>query len=664
MKSTIFATAFVLGVSLTAQSPRVMTPDDVLAVEAIGAVKVSPDGTRVLYELTYADLKDDATRSEIWLASTIDPSAKPRKFTASREDRSPAWSPDGRSIAFLSTRGSGGGDSPRAQVYVMSASGGEADALTDAKGGVTGFSWSPDSKRIAFIATEPLTEAQEKDQKDKNDARVVDGDYRFSHLWMIDVESKRAKAVVSNNAALADPNWSPDGTRLAYVSRPTPKTDDEELADVYVANVDGTGTPRKLLENEGPDTSPRWSPDGKSIALNTYDPKRGKLGIEHLVVIPAEGGKARDLIANPDGIATDIAWSADGSHLYFRTAHHTTTNVFRIAAGGGAPEALTHDEAVINSFSVSADGTRIAFARSDLLHAPDVYTSAVPVSNAQRITDHNAAVRELALGRAEVVRWTAKDGLPLEGILIYPVGYREGSKVPVVASIHGGPSGSWAQTFPRTMVGYEHVWAGKGWATFMPNPRGSSGYGESFERANIRDWGGKDFQDIQSGLDELVRRGIADPSRMVQTGWSYGGYMTAWTLTQTNRFKAVVVGAGLTDMFSMYSTNDLQRILEGYFGDTPWNDVEAYRRASAMTFIRNAKTPTLILHGGADVRVPPSQAQELYIGLRKNNVPVEMVVYPREGHNFREPRHIFDKMTRETAWIEKYLDTKAVAELR
>jgi dipeptidyl aminopeptidase/acylaminoacyl peptidase len=245
--------------------------------------------------------------------------------------------------------------------------------------------------------------------------------------------------------------------------------------------------------------------------------------------------------------------------------------------------------------------------------------------------------------------------LALEGVLIYPFGYRTGTKVPLVASIHGGPSGVWSQAFPRGVNNYAHVWAGKGWAVFMPNIRGSSGYGEKFQLANVRDWGGMDFQDVQSGLDELVRRGIADPDRMVQSGWSYGGYMTAWTLTQTHRFKAVVVGAGLTDMFSMYPTNDLQRTLDGYFGDTPWNDLESYRRASAMTFIKQAQTPTLILHGAADVRVPVTQGQELYVGLRKNNVPVQMVVYPREGHGFTEPRHILDKMKRETEWIEKYL---------
>jgi dipeptidyl aminopeptidase/acylaminoacyl peptidase len=666
--------ALLMVASLAAQSSspvtlRSMTPADVLAIKGANGVRISPEGKWVLYELASSDPKDNRARNEIWLASAAGQTApfKPRRFTSGRQDRSPQWSPDGQWVAFLGTRGDAaeagaaggaegtGGAAARQQIFLMPAFGGEADALTDAKSGVTSFAWSPDSARIAFVATVPLTDAQEKDQKDRIDARVIDADYRYSHLWVIDAESKKATEIVKNNAVLADPQWSPDGRRLAFVSRPTPRADDGGLSDVYITNADGTGSPRKLLENEGPDDTPRWSPDGRSIALTSRDAQHGRLGIAHLIVIPAEGGKPRDLSPDPDAEPTDLVWSADGSALYFRAAHHTTAQIYRAAVSGGTPEALTRDEATITSFSVSHDGTRMAFSRSDLQHAPDVYVSSLPKVSIERVTDHSPSLRDLALGRSEVIHWSGKDGMALEGLLIYPVGYRGGNRVPLVAAIHGGPSGVWAQAFPRTVNNYTHVWAGKGWAVFLPNIRGSSAYGEKFQVANVRDWGGMDYWDIQTGLDELVKRGIADPDRMVQTGWSYGGYMTAWTLTQTARFKAVVVGAGLTDMFSMYPTNDLHRVLDGYFGDTPWNDLESYRRASAMTYITQAKTPTLILHGGADVRVPVSQGQELYVGLQKNNVPVQMVVYPREGHGFSEPRHILDKMKRETEWIEKYL---------
>jgi dipeptidyl aminopeptidase/acylaminoacyl peptidase len=253
------------------------------------------------------------------------------------------------------------------------------------------------------------------------------------------------------------------------------------------------------------------------------------------------------------------------------------------------------------------------------------------------------------------MRWKSKDGLEVEGIVVYPAGYTPGRRYPTVAFIHGGPAGVWTQGFPAGWGNFAHVWASNGWVAFFPNPRGSVAYGEKFLLANVRDWGKGDYDDIQTGLDTLVARGVADPGRLAQSGWSYGGYMTAWTITQTNRFKAAMVGAGLTNMYSMYSTNDLQRTLEGYFGAEPWNDEEAYRRASAMTFIKQAKTPTLILHGQADLRVPIGQAQELYMGLRKNGVPVELVFYPREPHGLQEPRHQLDKMRREYDWFARHV---------
>lgn len=659
MKNLLFACllSVFLCQSIQGQAPRPMTFDDIMALKTVANTAISPDGKLIAYTVSYADMKENERRTEIWMVAASGGQA--RRFTYGKNDTAPQWSPDGQWLAFLSTRGIG--EAAKPQIYLISPFGGEAEKLTDAKAGVSSavsvssFVWSPDSKRIAFVAQVPLTEAEEKKQKDKDDAQVIDTNFRFSHLWVMDVESKKATEIVKDNFVLSDPQFAPDGKRLSYTAHPTTKADDGSLSDIYIASADGSGTPRKLYENAGPDSNARWSPDGKWISFSSRDAKSGNLGFPGLYIIAAEGGTPRAVTPNFDRAASTVTWSRDGATLYFSSAHRTTSQIFGIPAAGGEAKMISSGEAIINGVSFTSSADKVAFARSDLQHPADVYVSSVASFNPTKLTDHNPQLKNIALGRSEVIKWKSKDGMEIEGILIYPVGYEAGKRYPTLAYIHGGPSGVWTQAFPGDYRTYAHIWAGKGWAVFLPNVRGSSAYGEKFLLANVKDWGGGDYQDIQTGLDDLIKRGIADPDKLGQAGWSYGGYMTAWTLTQTNRFKAVMVGAGLTNMYSMYSTNDLQRILDGYFGGEPWDMTELYWGRSAMAHIKKAKTPTLILHGGNDQRVPIGQAQELYMGLKKNNVPVQLVFFPREGHSLQEPRHQLDKMKREYAHFAKYV---------
>jgi dipeptidyl aminopeptidase/acylaminoacyl peptidase len=635
-----------------AQTKRPMSYDDIMALKTVGGTAISPDGRHVLYTLSYADMKENERRTEIWMVSAE--GGKPRRFTSGKNDNSPQWSPDGEMVAFISTRGTG--EAARPQIYLIPAFGGEAEKLTDSKTGVNAFTWSSDSKRIAYVAQRPLTEAEEKKQKDKDDAQVIDANFRFSHLWVIEVESKKASEIVKRDWVVSDPQFSPDGKLISFTSHPTPKADDGSLSDIYIANADGTVEPRKLYNNDGPDSGARWSPDGKWISFSSRDAKMGTLGFQRLQIISAGGGTPRAVAPSYDGSVPAVVWSRDGSTLYFATTHRTTSQIFSVPSAGGEAKPVSSGEAVIAGMSIARNADKVSFLRSDIQHPADIHVSSLTSFNPVKLTDHNPQLAGIALGRSEVIRWKGKDGMEIEGVLVYPVNYEAGKRYPVIANIHGGPSGVWTQSFPGSHGNYAHIWAGRGWAVFLPNVRGSSGYGEKFLMANYRDWGGGDFQDIQTGLDELIRRGIADPDKLGQAGWSYGGYMTAWTLTQTNRFKAVMVGAGLTNMFSMYSTNDLQRVLEGYFGAQPWDDLEVYwTKASAMAHIKKAKTPTLILHGANDQRVPIGQAQELYMGLKKNGVPVQLVFYPREGHGLQEPRHQLDKMKREYAHFSKYV---------
>lgn len=652
-----------------ATTQRPFTVDDVLGVRQVADAQISPDGKWVAYVVTTADLKEDAFDSDIWVVPAV--GGTPTRLTTSKKsDTQPRWSPDGRRLAFISARGE------KPQLFVISPSGGEAEQVTESRTGVTSFQWSPDGQRIAFVAQRDLTADEERRQKEKDDAIVVDKDFKLSRIWAVDVATHRVTEVVSGDYQASDPQWSPDGRRLAFVTNPTPKADDGNLSDVWVVDVTlgsvagdtgaasgnaarSTSTAaraRRLVENDGPDNAPRWSPDGRRIALLTRQGKESELGMQQLAVVPAEGGVPRVLAPSFDYAVGAPSWSPDGRTLFFAAPVRTGAQLFAADVAAGTVRQLSDVKAMMGAATVSRDGQVAAFTLSDLQQPNDVHVASLRgVWKPLKLTDHNPQVRSLALGRGEVVRWKSKDGLEVEGVVIYPVGYTPGRRYPTVAFIHGGPSGVWTQGFPSSWGNFAHVWASNGWVSFFPNPRGSSAYGEKFLLANVRGWGKGDYEDIQTGLDTLVARGIADPDKLAQSGWSYGGYMTAWTITQTTRFKAAMVGAGLTNMFSMYSTNDLQRILDGYFGGEPWNDEAAYRRASAMTFIKQAKTPTLIQHGQADSRVPIGQAQELYMGLRKNGVPVELVFYPREPHGLQEPRHQLDKMRREYDWFARYV---------
>ncbi len=643
----------LLAATLMAQQ-RNMEFDDIMKMKTAGAPQISPDGKWVVYTVAGADMKEDAVRTNLWLVAAEAGAALRQLTRGPKTDTLPRWSPDGRSIAFLSDRGDG------AQIHRIAVDGGEAEKVSSSKSPVTAFQWSPDGKSLAYVSLDPLTETQTQREKDKDDAKVNQREYRMAHLWVVGADGQRARRLTHGGYTVSDPQWSPDGASIAYVTNPTPNANDGGASDIWIVGADGA-SPRKVAGGPGPESAPRWSPDGARLAFSGHPGSTYNVIHNRLHVLYLSTGKVVALDKPADFEPGAFTWSADGKWLYFNPTNRTISELYAVAADDSSMKRISDGKGLVSQFTFSRDGRKAAFLWGDSEHPNNVHVTAVNVPETGafhpvRLSDVNPQVKDLALGRTEVVQWKSRDGKEIEGLVLYPVGYQPGKKYPLLVFVHGGPSGVVTQTFMAGPSNFGQVWAGKGWVILYPNFRGSSAYGEAFQRSNINAWGKGDFADIQSGVDMMIAKGVADPDKMAQTGWSYGGYMTAWTITQTTRFKAAMVGAGLTDMVSMYSTNDLQHVLDDYFGGPPWGSgqTEKYLRASAMNYIQRAKTPTLILHGAADNRVPPTQGIELYEGLKQNGVPVEMVTFPREPHGLAEPRHQLDRMKREYDWIAKY----------
>jgi dipeptidyl aminopeptidase/acylaminoacyl peptidase len=650
---------------------RPVTVDDVLELKAIASPMVSPDGTRVVYTVRGWEAPSEEepnqreSRTRIWMAPVGGGPARQITF-GPRGDTQPQWSPDGRYISFLSARGSGSGeDAPRPQIYVMRADGGEARRVTDVKEGVAAYAWAPDSRRLAIVATDERTADETTRAKIKDDERVFEGDLRFRHLWVTDVAAGATPARLTEGrdytVAADTPSWSPDGTRIAFAATVTEMLRDERQ-DVYIVATD-TRQVTKISTNFGRDNRPRWSPDGAIIAW-VADPNTAKphgdgtaatqINQSRLMLYDVAAKSIRDASAPTfDLEAGTPQWTPDSARILFTTGQRTYSNVFAYDVKGGRYVALT-EKRTIQLGSQSRDGAVVALLQDSPETPNDVYVTGADFRTFNRLSTANPQTGEFALGATEVVTWKS-DGWEVEGVLLKPVGFQAGRRYPLLVVAHGGPAGAFVNNFRVGGLEGGQLWAGQGWAVFYPNPRGSTNYGEKFLRANINDWGGGDYRDIMSGIDALVTRGIADPDKLALIGWSYGGYMTAWSITQTARFKAAMVGAGLTNLWSMYGTNDIPNVLIGYFGGQAGPErLPLYMERSAMTRIDKVVTPTLILHGGSDERVPIGQAQELFRGLKDRGKVTELVFYPREGHGIAEYYHQKDRLTRIQDWISRY----------
>jgi len=641
----ILVAAFGYGHLPRAQEPGdpegklALTPEAAINIHFLSDLELSPDGTRLAFVVSEAP-KGEQRAQHIWMYDKKTDSV--RQFTySSKSETNPRWSPDGSQLAFLSNRG---GDEQ--QIYLMNSSGGEAAARTKGKSSIKSFEWSKDGKYIAYIAPNSKTEEDEKKEKDKNDARIADKDNKQPRAWLLPVESGDPKALTPPNWEIKEVTWMPSGQNLVVAATDHPESDQntDRIFGVHVPD----GQMVQLAAPRGPFGHLRVSPNGKTIA---YIGSRGDGPSPHdLMLLPVENDAARNITGlSLDRQIFDFKWLRDGTLLAVSAdGFHTKFSAF---GANGAIKQITSKISINPSAFAASDGGEAFFVSQTATQPQELFVWDEK-TDPHQITHINDAWSHYSLAAPEFYKYKSFDGQEIEVALLKPEGYNGKTKLPLIVLIHGGPTGAWEDTVET----WGQLLVARGYAIFYPNIRGSIGYGQKFIEMNRGDWGCGDFKDVMAGVDDLIARGIADPDRLAIGGWSYGGYMSEWAITQTTRFKAAVSGAGLSDLVSEYGTEQHPSYDEWFYG-VPYEPekIAGFLNSSPFVHLKNVKTPTLILQGEADTVDPVGQSTELYRGLKRYGVDTELVLYPREPHGFHEEKHLVDRLNRILAWYDKYL---------
>jgi dipeptidyl aminopeptidase/acylaminoacyl peptidase len=633
-----------------AQSRRRLTLIDLLNVPRLTDPQLSPDGRQIVYELAEADWKANKRVSHVWRVGA-DGSGLVR-MTSGAGEQGARWSPDGSAIAFYGKRG---GDA-EAQAYLIPNGGGEAKALTHHATSVSRVSWSPDGKSIYFTAPDPKSaEAKERDSA-KDDVFAFDENYQQMHVWRAAVDTGAETRITSGDFSVLDYQLSRDGRKIAHHRAPNPLLGYADQGEVWVMDADGS-QPVQLTKNDIPENGASLSPDGAQLLfLAAANERFDKYYNRKIFVMPAGGGPHK--IVSPPNVSYEIEraiWSKDGKSIYFLANMGIHAELFVMPAAGGPSKQLTDGPHSIGAWSM--EGDRHAFTVDEATNPGDVWALTPGAPAPARVTHvFDYLAQEFDLPREEKIQWKGADGVTVEGLLFYPVGYQQGQRYPFAVQTHGGPQASDRFGFGSWEY-YPQVLAAKGYVVLQPNYRGSTGYGDPF----LRDMVGHYFQnshlDVMAGVDEVIRRGIADPERMVKSGWSGGGHMTNKIITFTDRFKAAASGAGAANWVSMYAQSDTRTQRTPWFGGTPWQKnapIDLYWSNSPLKDVANVKTPTIFFVGQQDPRVPMPQSVEMYRALKSNGVPTHLYVAPREPHVWEELRHELFKMNVELEWFEKY----------
>ncbi|MCU1294571.1 MAG: peptidase prolyl oligopeptidase active site domain protein [Bryobacterales bacterium] len=648
--------------AVTPPARRLLNIDDLYRLKQVGDPQVSPDGKLVAYTVTVMDKESDKQITNIWMADW-DGSGEFQLTYDNESASSPHWSPDGKYLAFMSSRP---GKTKGAQVWILDRRGGEARQFTHLKDQtITQFEWSPDSTRLALVLRDkedPATAAPAPDAEKRPKPIVIDR-YHFkedqqgylpaalhNHLYLLDPATEKLEQITAGDHDEHDIAWAPDGSEIAFVSNHDRDPDRTLNSDVFIMEAHPGAKAQQLTTFKGPDSGPlAWSPDSKLIAyLQGSEPKYSAYSMERLAVVPAAGGTPRILSSELDRGVFGPKFTADGAIL-MRVVDDRSEYVAQVSLNGGSPDRIVPGKLVVSAFSTRAGHIAVSSASDN--NPNEIY--ALEGGSLRKLSSQNdKLVTELMLGNVEDISFKSKDGTEVHGLLTLPPAFDRSKKYPTLLRIHGGPNGQDDHQFEYG----NQIFAANDYVVINVDYRGSSGRGEKYGQSIFADWGNKEVADLLAGVDHVVQMGIADPDRLGIGGWSYGGILTDYSIASTNRFKAAISGAGSALQLSMYGIDQYVFQYDNELGP-PWKNPDAWMKVSYPFFKADRiHTPTLFMGGDKDFNVPLAGGEQMYEALRSLGIPTELVVYPGEFHGFRRPSFLADRYTRYLAWYDKYLN--------
>jgi len=636
---------------INAQEPnlRPMTVDDMLAMIRLGDVRMSPDGERVFFSKSELDWEKNTRKKTYFMISTS--GGRAVQYIGEKGGSSFQFSPDGEYLAFTRSV------DKITQVFLMNLKGGEAVQLTHHTNSIDSYKWSPDASRIFFTADEPM-EGEEKKEYDMGDDAVFifEGpngreEARWRNLWVFDLSLKKETKLTHEKLIIDEFDISSDGERVIFAAT---KQDAENyffLSELYLLDASNKSL-TQLTYNNAPEGKILWAPNGKIFVFHAPSDKENDLTHGYLWFMNPETGKKRKLAEPSYGEISGLTWTPDGEHLLFNETCRTDLNLYRLNIETGKITRVTQVNGTLRALDFSKDRTKMVYSYSDFNTPPDLYASPVSEFKPVRLTDANPWItKEILLAKGQVITWKSKDGMDIEGVLYIPADHEEGIKLPLMVTIHGGPPGHFANRFRPEF----HVFAGLGYASLGPNIRGSDSYGDELLCALQGDVGGGEFDDVMTGVDFLIAHDVADPAQLSVRGWSWGGILGSWVITQTDRFKAAILGAMVGSWTAESGPGLSWDLRYHYIGGAHWINPDDWRRVSSLWYVKNVTTPTLLLHGARDMVSTPNQAMMFFHALKEiGRAPVRYIKFPREPHGFREPRHQRRRYIEEIRWMQKF----------